>query len=243
VFWIRDDQTFSTGWFGSWYGPGWSPAWPAAASNPLTGSGEGASQFCSNCHAATVSGNTFVSMRNYEGKNVHRFLTQLVPNIPPATPHHELVALPANRVARLGEALYDYDESFVQAFKSTLATPDWGNVDRMPSQTYDDVVVGGKQKVTLGKDPVYFQTSTQCLGCHTPFATGLQYDMAIPVPASEQAKLGGSLFDHSPYGLWAASPMGLAGRDPIFFAQLESEQKFHPEYSKLIRTRACNVTG
>ena len=86
VFWIRDDQTFSTGWFGSWYGPGWAPAWPAAASNPLTGSGEGASQFCSNCHAATVSGNTFVSMRNYDGKNVHHFLTQLVPNIPAAIP-------------------------------------------------------------------------------------------------------------------------------------------------------------
>jgi hypothetical protein len=243
VFWIRDDQTFSTGWFGSWYGPGWSPAWPAAASNPLTGSGEGASQFCSNCHAATVSGNTFVSMRNYEGKNVHRFLTQLVPNIPAATPHHEMVALPVNRVARLGEALYDYDESFVQTFKSTLATPDWGNVDRMPSQTYDDVVVGGKQKVMLGKDPVYFQTSTQCLGCHTPFATGLQYDMTTPVPASEQAKLRGSLFDHSPYGLWAASPMGLAGRDPIFFAQLESEQRFHPEHSRLIQDTCLQCHG
>ena len=124
VFWIRDDQTFSTGWFGILYGPGWGPAWPAVASNPLTGSGEGVSQFCSNCHAATVSGNTFVSMRNYEGKNVHRFLTQLVPNVAAATPHHELVALPANRVGRLGQALYDYDETFVQTFKSTLATPD-----------------------------------------------------------------------------------------------------------------------
>ena len=243
VFWIRDDQTFSTGWFGSWYGPGWSPAWPAAASNPLTGSGEGSSQFCSNCHAATISGNTFVSMRNYEGQNVHRFLTQLVPNIPAATPHHEMVALPANRVARLGEALYDYDESFLETFKGKLAPPDWSSVDRMPSQTYDDVVVGGKQKVVLGKDPVYFQTSTQCLGCHTPFATGLQYDMATPVPASEQAKLGGALFDHSPYALWAASPMGLAGRDPIFFAQLESEERFHPQQAKLIQDTCLQCHG
>ena len=243
VFWIRDDVTFSTGWFGSWYGPLYAPAWPAAANNPLTSSGEGASQFCSNCHAATVSGNTFVSMRNYEGKNAHRFLTQLVPNIPPATPHHELVALPANRVARLGEALYDYDGTFVETFKGKLTAPDWGSVDRMPSQTYDDVLVGGKQKVMLGKDPVYFQTSTQCLGCHTPYATGLQYDMTTPVPASEQAKLGGALFDHSPYGLWAASPMGLAGRDPIFFAQLESEQKFHPQQAKLIQDTCLQCHG
>ena len=243
VFWIRDDQTFSTGWFGSWYGPGWAPAWPAAASNPLTGSGEGSSQFCSNCHAATVSGNTFVSMRNYEGRNVHGFLTQLVPNVPAATPHHELVALPPNRVARLGEALYDYDSVFTETFKGGLRAPDWNSVDRMPSQTYDDIIVGGKRKVVLGRDPVYFQTSTQCLGCHTPFATGLQYDMASPVPLSEQTKLRGSLFDHSPYGLWSASPMGLAGRDPIFFAQLESEQRFHPEQARLIQDTCLQCHG
>ena len=243
VFWIRDDSTFSTGWFGSWYGPGWAPAWPAAASNPLTGSGEGSSQFCSNCHAATVSGNTFVSMRNYEGKNVHRFLTQLVPSIPPATPHHELVALPSNRIARLGEALYDYDDDFVHTFKGTMAAPDWSTVNRMPSQTYDDVVLGGKQKVILGKDPVYFQTSTQCLGCHTPFATGLQYDMSTPVPMADQAKLRGSLFDHSPYGGWVASPMGLAGRDPTFFAQLESELKFNPQYAAVIQDTCLQCHG
>ena len=243
VFWVRDDVTFSTGWFGSWYGPAYAPAWPASAGNGLTSSGEGASQFCSNCHAATVSGNTFVSMRNFEGKNVHHFLTQLVPNIPAATPHHELVALPPNRVGRLGEALYDYDESFGETFKGRLLPPDWGSVDRMPSQTYDDIVVGGKQKVMLGKDPVYFQTSTQCLGCHTPFATGLQYDMTAPVPATMQSKLGGSLFDHSPYALWTSSPMGLAGRDPIFFAMLESEQRFHPKQAVLAQDTCLQCHG
>jgi hypothetical protein len=46
-------------------------------------------------------------MRNYEGQNVHRFLTQLVPNIPAATPHHEMVALPTNRVARLRSSPHD----------------------------------------------------------------------------------------------------------------------------------------
>ncbi len=244
VFWIRDDNTFSSGWFGSWYGPGWKPDWPARASNPLTGSGAGGSQFCTNCHAATVSGNTFVSMGNYFGKNVHHFLTQLVPDIPAATTHHEFVALPPNRVARLGEALYDYDGAFLETFKGKLAAPDWGSVNRMPSQTYDDVVVGGKKKVILGgKDAVYFQTSTECLGCHTPFATGLQYDMAAPVPADHQAKLGGSLTDVSPYALWAASPMGLAGRDPIFFALLESERKLHPKQDALVQDTCLQCHG
>ncbi len=243
VFWIRDDITFSSGWFGSWYGPGWAPDWPPAPSNPLTGSGPGGAQFCTNCHAATVSGNTFVSMRNYEGKDQHRFLTQFVPEQPPATPHHLLVALPANRVARLGEALYDYDDSFVEAFKGKMAAPDWGSVDRMPSQTYDDVIVGGKKKVVLGKDPVYFQTSTQCLGCHTANATGLQFDMVAPVAPSDQTKLGGALYDISPYALWASSPMGLAGRDPIFFAQLESEQKLHPKHVALVQDTCLQCHG
>lgn len=244
VFWIRDDNTFSTGWFGSWYGPGWAPDWPAGASNSPTGSGQGGAQFCVNCHAATVSGNTFVSMRNYSGKDVHHFLTQFVPDLPPATPHHMLVALPGNRVSRLGEALYNYDDSFVGTFKGKLAAPDWGTVDRMPSQTYDDVIVGGRKKVILGsKDPVYFQTSTQCLGCHTANATGLQFDMVAPVPQSDQAKLGGALFDISPYALWASSPMGLAGRDPIFFAMLESEQQFHKQETALVQDTCLQCHG
>ena len=37
---------------------------------------------------------------------------------------------------------------------------------------------------------------------------------------------GSSTVNISPYGEWRASPMGLAGRDPVFYAQLESERKF-----------------
>ena len=39
----------------------------------------------------------------------------------------------------------------------------------------------------------------------------------------------------SPYGSWHKSPMGLSGRDPVFFAQLASEiETFHPESRTLI---------
>ena len=68
-----------------------------------------------------------------------------------------------------------------------------------------------------------FVTSDQCLGCHSAGGTGLQYDMTQPGP-------DGKLINISPYGTWRGSPMGLAGRDPIFFAQLASEtDTFHPE--------------
>jgi hypothetical protein len=70
-----------------------------------------------------------------------------------------------------------------------------------------------------------FLTSDQCLGCHSAGGTGLQYDMTQPGP-------DGKLINISPYGTWRGSPMGLAGRDPIFFAQLASETgAFHESRS------------
>lgn len=48
--------------------------------------------------------------------------------------------------------------------------------------------------------------------------------MTAPVPQGE------ALSNLSPYATWRTSPMGLAGRDPVFFAQLASETPtFHPE--------------
>jgi hypothetical protein len=38
----------------------------------------------------------------------------------------------------------------------------------------------------------------------------------------------GQVRNLSPYGEWSASLMGLAGRDPVFQAQLESEKALRP---------------
>jgi hypothetical protein len=54
----------------------------------------------------------------------------------------------------------------------------------------------------------------------------------------------GKLFNLSPYGTWRTSPMGLAGRDPIFFAQLASEtQTFHPQSQSLIENICLGCHG
>ena len=42
-----------------------------------------------------------------------------------------------------------------------------------------------------------------------------------------------NLLNLAPYGEWRGSPMGLAGRDPIFFSQLETEQTAHPALARL----------
>ena len=90
--------------------------------------------------------------------------------------------------------------------------------DAMPPETYDSVWAKPQEPTANGQ----FLTSDQCLGCHSAGGTGLQYDMTQPGP-------DGKLINISPYGTWRGSPMGLAGRDPIFFAQLASETgTFHP---------------
>jgi hypothetical protein len=79
-----------------------------------------------------------------------------------------------------------------------------------PGENYDHVVS------PAGK-PQRFVTSDQCFGCHSGNRYGnvmLWADTGLPSKP---------LVNVSPYGEWRWSPMGLAGRDPIFHAQLESE--------------------
>ena len=62
------------------------------------------------------------------------------------------------------------------------------------------------------------------MGCHDAGGTGLQFDMTMPNPHGE------GLLNLSQFATWRSSPMGLAGRDPVFFAQLASEvDNFHPK--------------
>ncbi len=103
----------------------------------------------------------------------------------------------------------------------------------MPSQSYDHVWVPGQ-----GPDAhSAFVTSDQCVGCHTAGGTGLQYEMTTPTPDNLLVNL-------SPYGTWRTSPMGLAGRDPIFFAQLASEtQSFHAAISPKVQDICLGCHG
>ena len=67
------------------------------------------------------------------------------------------------------------------------------------------------------------------MGYYAAGATGLRFDMTV------QTKPGGLLVSLAPYGEWRASPMGLAGRDPIFFSQLETERMVHAPQDKVIQ--------
>jgi hypothetical protein len=78
-----------------------------------------------------------------------------------------------------------------------------------------------------------FVTSDQCMSCHSAASgppsgplmwyTPGEFTPPTPAPAPRSPAVGSNV---SPYGEWRWSPMGLAGRDPVFFAQLESEQRY-----------------
>src|SRR4029077_19484909 len=80
-------------------------------------------------------------------------------------------------------------------------------------------------------------TRTKGPPCHSAGGTFIQYDMTIPAADDK-------LVNISPYGTWRSSPMGLAGRDPVFFAQLASEtQTFHPQSSARLQDTCLGCHG
>ncbi len=68
-------------------------------------------------------------------------------------------------------------------------------------------------------NPSEYITSDNCYGCHGGLG-GAPYANTMFVQTGPKS---GDGYNISEYGEWRWSPMGLAGRDPIFHAQLESE--------------------
>jgi mono/diheme cytochrome c family protein len=71
-------------------------------------------------------------------------------------------------------------------------------------------------------------TSDNCLGCHG----GLGGDPSGVDMFVQTGPEYGDGYNISEYGEWRWSPMGLAGRDPIFYSQLESEMVLLQQDSK-----------
>ena len=217
---VRDREASRDGWYWGYYNwKSFEPDYPANNDdNRLPSQGFG--QYCLNCHASARDDSTFADMRNVEGDPLV-FLSQHFFDPEPAPSHHRQVTLPGDDADRLGEPHYTSSSVFAEAVPATsLPKRSWDDVPLMPSQTYDNTVVeaGGPSPASE------FVTSSQCIGCHDAGSTGLQYDMTVPAPNDPSL-----LLNLSPYATWRSSPMGLGGRDPIFYAMLASEvDTFHP---------------
>ncbi len=105
----------------------------------------------------------------------------------------------------------------------------------MPAETWDQQVISGLD------GPGQFLTAAQCSACHnaTPQSPLIPH-MAFIEP---EVKRGSPLVNLSPYAEWRVSPMGLAGRDPIFFAQLQSETNNLAAMTACIETTCLHCHG
>ncbi|XXT16257.1 hypothetical protein WME94_39105 [Sorangium sp. So ce429] len=157
---------------------------------------------CVNCHSSAEKDQTYAALENLIGDEV--VYGHLGPGVTPGRAPAP-IAFPS--------ALPDADPAFLAAF------PQFDKVDfarawdlRLPAETYDRAPAAA-----ASEEPETFVTSDQCIACHdATIRHAGPPNMSVPRPDKPPLNL-------SPYAEWRASPMGLAGRDPVFYAQLESE--------------------
>jgi mono/diheme cytochrome c family protein len=167
--------------------------------------------YCLRCHATAEKELTFSALNNIKG----------FPGQPISFPddgswktiaaddaaHGSVFAMTALKAGRQA------NPAFLKTFTAIPEIP-LANVQKMLSETYDNI----PQPATGAGQ---FISSSQCMSCHSGLNGPFGPTMFLPSPNAPAGTVSGA--NVSPYGEWRWSPMGLAGRDPVFFAQLESE--------------------
>lgn len=206
---IRDSAGTKDGWYWGEFYTGMAFDADAFPYNyPTAGFGE----YCVRCHASAVNELTFADLGNIKGfpgaglifrtDNSWRSTPVAMPTADYDIGHRSPPPLPTP-YPPLPAA------PNVPPYAPSLNVP-LDTVKRLPSETYDRVTMNAKLVD-------HFVSSDQCMSCHGA-QTG--QNGTIMWLGANDPKVGVNV---SPYGEWRWSPMGLAGRDPIFYAQLESE--------------------
>lgn len=206
--------------------------------------------YCINCHASAMSESTFSSLDNVltTGARYRQFTSS------PDQENFDLLAL----APFVGKHQSSVDDDAISTdnpnpFPTPLATPGdsflefynqlppvtytQGMALSMPAETYDHALAGNTDNP---HGATKFVTSDQCAGCHDASAMSAATPNMIFFDESGETTKALNL---SPYAEWRASPMGLAGRDPIFFAQLESETNHLPEAATCIEQTCMRCHG
>jgi hypothetical protein len=118
------------------------------------------------------------------------------------------------------------------AFYNSIAPVPPDKVLKFPGETYDHIfpqnIGTAASKPAPSPNPNQFLTSDQCMGCHS----GGTYGNVMIYFGPKQPDGSKPVMNVSPFGEWRWSPMGLAGRDPVFYAQLDSEIAFVRSFFK-----------
>lgn len=219
---------------GSWDGWFWGSG---SAGNEITYPYSGFGQYCLNCHASAVSESTFADLAFLAAAATPHEPRKapLTGRPPPETPLHQKRARPQGAPRETlgarpsGSAAADY----AKALRAPApVTPD--EVLKLPGEALDRVVSDSTA-------PGLFITSDQCLGCHDATESNPRRAPNMIFPPGGHKDSG--VLNFSPYGEAHASLMGLSGRDPVFYAQLESEGVVHPKEKAAIQNTCFSCHG
>src|SRR2546428_157213 len=206
---VKDKKAVFDGWYWSYHAPNYAPANPSI-DYPDSGFG----LYCLRCHASAERESTFSTVKHVEGSPIS-FNVEM-PTMLPLPPekedmHSRIARTPAIAKSSFATPRTSPNPNLLNLLKR-MPDVTAQQLLRFPGESFDHVVPspGG---------PNGFLTSSQCMGCHS----ATNDDMLYPFGESNQKPI-----NLSPYTEWRASMMGLAGRDPIFHAQLESEKALYP---------------
>jgi mono/diheme cytochrome c family protein len=171
--------------------------------NPLTGF-----PYCLSCHSTAKSESTFASMDNILGKELRYKAFAAAATPTPMPTASNFAPFPQPLPAPSQTFLSFFDQVAPVSFDDVWAT-------RMPAESYE------QQVTSAPGGPSQFLTAAQCNACHN--ATPQSPLLPKMVYVEDHAARSSRLRNLSPYGEWRVSPMGLAGRDPVFFSQLQGE--------------------
>ena len=213
---IKDSRGAKDGWYWAEVYDGMSPDATTTFGPPFNYPNGGFGHYCLNCHSSAAQQHTFAALNNVAGFPGDP-LAFRVDNSWRTAPSVDvaLEAIEEGHPQKAHEAMQKLEHRLLAAptgnalFTATFPPPPPGPVKPMVGETFDRVVAAHS-------GPGMFLSSDQCMGCHD--AVG-GYAPIMFIPTGDK---GGGV-NVSPFGEWRWSPMGLAGRDPIFYAQFESE--------------------
>ncbi len=202
-------------------------------------SGQAGDGMCMRCHASSAQELTFSALENIEGYPGEPLTFRVdeswrdMADFPAGPFNLPAVQRPAEGKSALAliQDLFHNDDAFDRSNASAAPSP--ADINPEFAEVFPPVggiAVPADKLQTLPSEwldhvpsrpgaPQHFLTSDNCIGCHGGLG-GPPYGTTMFLQTGPNY---GDGYNISEYGEWRWSPMGLAGRDPIFFAQLESE--------------------
>jgi len=254
---IKDSKGSQDGWY---WAEMWDAQCMDNNNPPFAVPYAGFGLYCVRCHASAEREHTFTYANNIKGfpGDPDSYFVDLSWASAPVSSHGAAPAQPCNDPADsdrdVPTAGHNADATDVQeqqlfrqmanlrpatldpkfvAFYNSITPVPFEKVRKFPGETYDHIfpqnigTPAGSQPAP-SPNPNQFLTSDQCMGCHSAGT----YGNVMLYSGTKQPDGSTPVMNVSPYGEWRWSPMGLAGRDPVFYAQLDSEIAFVKSFFK-----------